>query len=427
MFRFLVDASSGCQTGVHYHVDLREFVALARRHDSATLDVKALPLGGVVFHESRCGSTLVANALSAMNPTTTRVYSESAPPIAALHMVCGETYTSCSLEQAAKVLSDTMYAMSRTRDLREQHVFFKIQSLGTRNLPVFQAAFPDTPWIFVYRDPVQVMMSQLKGGSKYANCVRPRHLKNVLVSDLVRRHGRRVSELSDEEYCAAHLATLTEAAVDALQTKPRRGRPVNYESLPDSLYQDILPNHFGIPLSSEEIDNIRRISSVYSKGVGGRQGEFKSDSVKKEKLASQQVRDASKLFLDESYQTLQQGGILVDKQEEAEEERRDEEEHEKNDDKVKRREETTEEEEETDNAKKTEEEDEEEHEEEDEEEDEEEEEEEEEEKSNENDESDKEEDEEKSEEDDKSEEKEGNDKNDDKEEDNEEDKKEGND
>jgi hypothetical protein len=323
MFRFLVDASSGCQKGVHYLVDLKEFVSLARKHDSVIPnDVKVLHLGGVVFHESRCGSTLVANALSAWNPSQSRVYSESAPPVAALRSVCGETYAACSLQQAAQVLSDTVYVMSRTRDFREHHVFFKIQSVGTRNLPVFQAAFPNVPWIFVYRDPVQVMMSQLKGGSKYANCVRPRYQKNTLVSNLVHRHvHKKVSELSDEEYCAAHLATLTEAAVDALQTEPRRGRAVNYETLPDSLFQDILPNHFGIPLSDEEINNIRQISSVYSKGVGGRQGEFQSDSAKKEKMASPEVRDAVKLFLDESFQTLQQlsrvggGGVVVPRKE----------------------------------------------------------------------------------------------------------------
>ena len=29
------------------------------------------------------------------------------------------------------------------------------------SLPLIRAAFPDTPWVFVYRDPLEVMVSQL--------------------------------------------------------------------------------------------------------------------------------------------------------------------------------------------------------------------------------------------------------------------------
>ncbi|KAI2499604.1 sulfotransferase family [Fragilaria crotonensis] len=309
MFRFLVEASPGCKDGVHYKADLKTFATLARLHDSMSNFVSVLDLSGVVFHESRCGSTLVANALAAMNPAQNRVYSESAPPLAALKTICGETYSHCSLEQAAQILADTVYLMSRTTDPVESRVFFKIQSIGTRNIEVFQHAFPSTPWIFVYRDPVQVMMSQLAMGPRSANCVRPRKFKSDVAADLAHEKGKRIVDLSDEEYCALHLATITEAAVAAMQREPHLGTPVNYVNLPDILYKDIIPNKFGVELSQEEIDNIIRVSSVYSKGTGNRKGEFKDDSKRKEKLATAEVRAASHLFLDESYATLEGGGL----------------------------------------------------------------------------------------------------------------------
>lgn len=310
MFRFLVQKSVGCSDGIHYKVDLKAFAKLARTHDvQGTGAAKVLNLTGVVFHESRCGSTLVANALAAMNPTENRVFSESAPPIAALKTICGDNYHYCSVHQAAQILSDTMYLMARSNDAREKRVYFKIQSIGSRNIEVFQNAYPRTPWIFVYRDPVQVMMSQLKMGAKYANCVRPRNQKNSIVSELVHRKDRTVKDLSDEEYCAAHLATITESAVEAMQREPHLGTPVNYAKLPEILYKDILPNKFGVALTQEEIDNIIKISAVYSKGTGSRKGEFKDDSEAKEQLASEEVREAASLFLDESYAILEQGGI----------------------------------------------------------------------------------------------------------------------
>ena len=310
MFRHLVESSSGCKTGTHYSVDLKAFAKLARAYDARGIgNAKALNLTGVVFHESRCGSTLVANALTAMNPKENRVYSESAPPITALKSICGEKYQSCSVHQAAQILADTIYLMSRSNDPQEKRVFFKIQSVGALNIEVFQNAFPRTPWIFVYRDPVQVMMSQLKMGAKYANCVRGRGRPNQLVTELAHAKDLRVRELTDEQFCAAHLGTITESAVDAMQRQPHLGTPVNYVQLPDILYKDILPNKFGVKLSQEEIDNIVQISGVYSKGTGGRSGEFKSDSEAKEHSATTEVKEAAHLFMDESYAILEGGGI----------------------------------------------------------------------------------------------------------------------
>ena len=35
-------------------------------------------------------------------------------------------------------------------------------ALPSKQLPLFRAAFPKTPWIFIYRDPVEVMVSLLR-------------------------------------------------------------------------------------------------------------------------------------------------------------------------------------------------------------------------------------------------------------------------
>mmetsp|Transcript_32825 Transcript_32825/g.48590 ORF Transcript_32825/g.48590 Transcript_32825/m.48590 type:complete len:495 (+) Transcript_32825:91-1575(+) len=310
MFRQLVNSSPGCASGKHYEVDLKAFSYLARIHDVSGQDkeVKALPLQGVVFHESRCGSTLVANALVAMDPPAHRVFSESAPPIAALRTVCGETYQFCSVAQAASLLQDVMYAMSRSNDPLEKRLFFKIQSIGSRNLEVFQEAFPTTPWVFVYRNPVQVMTSHLEQGVSHANCVIRRHPGggggDPLVKHFLNERDIDKHSLSDVEYCAAHLATITDSAVKAIERAPMMGRAVNYADLPHVLWEEVFSNHFNMEITDEQLENIKSISGVYSKGTAGRHGTFKDDTEKKERTATQEMRDASERFLDESYQLL---------------------------------------------------------------------------------------------------------------------------
>jgi hypothetical protein len=212
------------------------------------------------------------------------------------------------MKQAAMILQDVMYLMSRTDDAREERVFFKIQSIGTRFISVFQRAFPDIPFIFVYREPVQVMMSQLAMGPKRANCVRPRVLPHpvpILEEVIAKRGKSSVRDLTDEEYCAAHLATITESAVTGISHSNGKGMSVNYEDLPHILYETVFPKHFGMSVDQTEIDNIVKICSIYSKGTAGQHQEYQPDSEEKERLASRAIKRASQLFLQESYEQLQ--------------------------------------------------------------------------------------------------------------------------
>jgi len=79
MFREITRVS-GCDQN-NFQMDIETVMEAVR--DGEFLDenaVKALQPKGFVFHESRCGSTLVANALSAFDSDKNRVYSESQPP-----------------------------------------------------------------------------------------------------------------------------------------------------------------------------------------------------------------------------------------------------------------------------------------------------------------------------------------------------------
>jgi hypothetical protein len=343
MFRDLVQASRDCRESHRIsHVPLHDMVALAKSYDATHHDtVRVLNFTAAVFHESRCGSTLTANLLSAVNPTKHRVYSESTPPIQALHQICGEDYSFCSLETAATLLQDVIYLMSRTDNVHQERVFFKIQSAGSRNLPVFLKAFPKTPYLFVYRDPVQVIMSHLKFGTKQANCLRSRKRPPPSVEQVVAKYdassvavssasaGKAVGsarnqprqrttagtksqarQLEPEHYCAAHLASITETVVEYLTSM---GRPINYKNLPEAYYEDIFPRLLGKPLSTSQLTDMKRVAALYSKHRGGtsrgsvaKDGlTFASDSAQKERQASDAVRRAAQIYLTPSYQKLE--------------------------------------------------------------------------------------------------------------------------
>lgn len=208
MFRDLV-GNSNCENPLLF--DLKEAVHLIKKADKSSTyeNSHTMKPKGFVFHESRCGSTLAANALIAAEPTQNRVYSESTPPITALR-ACGLGGRDCSDGTAAKLFKDVIYVMGRTNDENESNLFFKIQSIGTKYIDVFLEAFPKTPWIFIYRNPIHVMMSQLEMGAKRANCVH--QLKDVpketrqMLGDM----GMQVHDLIPEEKCALHLVSVAQ-------------------------------------------------------------------------------------------------------------------------------------------------------------------------------------------------------------------------
>jgi hypothetical protein len=95
--------------------------------------------------------------------------------------------------------------------------------------------------------------------------------------------------------------------VAALERAPEAGVAVDYADLPEILYTTILPNQWNILITAQEVANIVQISSIYSKGRGSQAAEWHEDSERKEEAASAEIRKAAELFLQDSYNLLQQG------------------------------------------------------------------------------------------------------------------------
>jgi hypothetical protein len=217
MFRMLVQ-ESGCNKKENlFTMDMAEIsrILVERESEEESMGIHVMPPAGFIFHESRVGSTLVANALTAMDPDGHRVYSESDPINRALAACDG--FTKCDMETNVNLLRDVVFLMGRTSDSRETRMFFKVSSVGSKRIDVMVQAFEYVPWLFVFRDPVQTMMSHIdpakvgkkavRGGLSPAVCLRAKRHPPDDMRRLVLNYnpGKRVEELSDEEFCAAHL------------------------------------------------------------------------------------------------------------------------------------------------------------------------------------------------------------------------------
>jgi len=330
MFRDLVASSHHCQQH-SVDVSIEKIVKEARHYDAhAQSAPHCLEIGGLVFHETRCGSTLTANLLSAADPAAHRVYSEASPLLSAL-LACN-TKSSCSHEKHDALMKDVLYLMGRSSDPREKRVFYKIQSVGVRDIASLTEVIPNVPWIFIYRNSVEVIMSHFKDASisNKAVCLRGKSRPHPLIMEIAESHGKDATSLSNAEYCAAHLvrnndmivwwdyhqshspfffyhqASLCEAAIREHAANDN-GRFVNYADLPDILWENILPNYFNIPLNSIHYKEMQKAAEVYSKGRGAKANKaWQEDSTIKQDRVSSEIKEAAQEFLEPTFEKLEE-------------------------------------------------------------------------------------------------------------------------
>src|SRR5271157_2004467 len=115
----------------------------------------SLEPAGMIFHLSRCGSTLVSRLLCAVPGAV--VLAEPAP-LNALLRLDPDRVDEATLVRLVRLL---VRALGRCRHGDERQLVLKCTSWNIRRRAVLAAAFPETPWIWVQRDPVRVLASLL--------------------------------------------------------------------------------------------------------------------------------------------------------------------------------------------------------------------------------------------------------------------------
>jgi hypothetical protein len=229
---------------------------------------------GLVFHMSRCGSTLVAQMLAAAR---SHVVLSEAPPIdQALRL--RELRPEATDAERRRLLVAMIAALSRGSAGEERAGFVKLDSWHTLALPLFRAAFPSTPWVYLYRDPVEVLVSQMRArGLQTVPGMLPAELQGLVDGEA----------LGAEDVCAQALARGCEAAVEHFGLGG--GLLVSYDELPEAVFTKILP-HFGLSPDGPDRDAMRAAALRDAKAP---HSAFAPDREEKRRAATARIHDAA--------------------------------------------------------------------------------------------------------------------------------------
>lgn len=242
---------------------------------------------GFIFHMSRCGSTLVSQMLAALPQNV--VISEARPIDATVRAQFTSPETTD--DQRIAWLRWMVSAMGQRWLGEEQHLFIKFDAWNTLDLPLIRRAFPDVPWIFLYRDPVEVLVSHFNNRGAHM-------IPGVLTPSLFGMDLQTAFSLRPEDYCAKVLATICKAA---LQQCRHGGRLVSYPQLPE-VVPDSLLKFFDLSCSDTEMARVRAAAERDAKNPAA---PFQSDSEKKRDKASEAIREAAANWLYPIYEDLE--------------------------------------------------------------------------------------------------------------------------
>jgi hypothetical protein len=262
-----------------------------------TLGLPAQPRpAGFIFHMSKCGSTLLAKILD-QSPEHV-VLKEPTP----FHERFWEylTHDWSTLEPAEenlRMIRNLLGAMGRIRLPDQTSYFVRFRSWTVAFVEIIQRAFPETPCVFMYREPVEVMASIL---SKPTTGL-PR-LKDGGAAAFIT--GRADAELDLSDRLGYFTAFYRQYLSAGLTKMNQRSRYLNYRDLTKAHLPTILEAGFDYRPSGPTLDAMGEQFGFYSKDDSTPRS-FASDVEDKRRLVTPAMRAASTRHLSEYYRALE--------------------------------------------------------------------------------------------------------------------------
>lgn len=238
-----------------------------------------------VFHASRCGSTLLAQVLAGL---ASHVVLSEPPPLDAVLRAHHDDPSVADTQPAwiAALLS----AWGQRRRGTERALVAKLDAWNIFELPLLRRAFPSTPWIYLYRDPLAIVASHLQEPG--------RHMVPGLVgaSPLAMAMDPHAM-VSRPEYVARVTGLLLAAGFE--QCRSHGGIAVNYDELPQAIGGRLA----GV-LGVDPSDAARAVSGLQRHSKRPREA-FEPDDLRKHEALDEGVREQVARWATPPYRALE--------------------------------------------------------------------------------------------------------------------------
>ncbi len=252
---------------------------------------------GFIFHMSKCGSTLMSKVLD--QPEALFVIKEATP----LHENLWQYLTNNWKNDVEltnnnlRLIRNLISLLGRHRLDNQTSYFVRFRSWNIAFVEAIQHAFPKTPSLFMYRDPVKVMASILNkpttGLPRLNDCGAAAFITGFSQKEL--------SNMNALQYFTSFYKQYMHLGLNKMQNT----HYLNYHQLNKINLGTILHNAYKYSPSKTDLLLMQAQFDTYSKDDSGTV-RFTSDSKEKQKLVTPEMRQAAEEHLMEMYQQLEE-------------------------------------------------------------------------------------------------------------------------
>jgi hypothetical protein len=181
-------------------------------------------------------------------------------------------------------------AYGQRRRGSEERLLIKLDAWNVFEAPLLSGLYPDTPRIFLYRDPLEIVVSQLRqpGLHSVPGLLGPSAL------DFSEDEARAMSPL---EFASRSIGRILEQGLELCWR--HGGVPVNYSELPDALWGRLAPL---FDVGEADVPRLRELAAFDAKQPAMW---FSADSQRKREAADDRVREAVDRWARAPYESLE--------------------------------------------------------------------------------------------------------------------------
>ncbi|WDY55828.1 sulfotransferase family protein [Pseudomonas sp. PSKL.D1] len=239
----------------------------------------------LVFHASRCGSTLIAQLLASQAHNI--VLSEPPPLDNLLRAPLQDPGAQGWQAEAVRAL---LSAYGQRRHGEERQLVIKLDAWNVFEAPLLAGLYPQVPRIFLYRDPLEIVVSQLR----QAGMQRVPGLLGASALDTLLAGGQGMDTL---QYTCRMVGETLKAGL--VLCRDHGGIAVNYSELPDALWGRLAPA-FGV--TPDAVPRLREVAGFDAKQPSV---SFTADSERKRQEAGEALRASVRQWALEAYNGLE--------------------------------------------------------------------------------------------------------------------------
>ena len=265
--------------------ELDTLVQLEKTFDS-------VPPSGFIFHSSRCGSTLVANACRAIEGSIVLSEPPAVDKLVARFITDADDRTKEMLYSI--FLRATVAALGQRRTGRERHLFIKFACCSVSQIERIRRIWPNVPWVFLYRDPIETIVSNMQNLPSWLQDEDHRVLASIVSAS-----AAEVAAMTREELCARAIAAFY---TTAHRVANDRALLLNYDQLSPTNVLEF----FAVVPTAAEMEIIARQSQNYSKATPAAARTFVADTEAKHLLATDLIREVATTWANQPYRLLEQ-------------------------------------------------------------------------------------------------------------------------